>query len=319
LVTLEENQPEIMSTRKLLPVFAAIEDRAEPLTTPIDNANTPFFEVHSIEWLEMHREILNNSRRVIHFEIIWITKGEGWFHIDTSSYKITDHTLFLVHPSRVQRIETTGNINGFVVSFNTNLMYQSAESPGSSFFRDIITTFSIGRVLKLTDATTEKVLTNLLSEMTAEFECHKSLRMEILSGLLKVYLIYLHRMSGPLQIDMGNTKKIELYNRFQTLVERSFLSKKQVADYASDLSVTPSYLTEVVKRVSGYSASFHIRQRKLLEAKRLALYSSANMKEVAYYLGFDDLSHFSKYFKSVAGITFSEFKKGTIQKIATAS
>jgi len=306
-----------MSTKKLPPVFAAIQDLPLSLNTPIDNANAPFFEIHSLEWLEMHREILNQPRRVIHFEIIWITKGHGWFHIDTSSYRITDHTLFLVHPSRMQRIESAGEISGYVVSFNTSLMYQSAESPGSSFFHDIISTFSNGRVLKLTDARTTEVLANLLSEMTAEFECYNSLRMEILSGLLKIYLIYLQRMSGPLQFDMGKTKKIELYNKFQTLVERFFLSKKQVADYASDLSVTPSYLTEVVKRVSGNSASFHIRQRKLLEAKRLAIYSGANMKEVAYHLGFDDLSHFSKYFKSAAGITFTEFKRSGTRKMAT--
>ncbi len=45
------------------------------------------------------------------------------------------------------------------------------------------------------------------------------------------------------------------------------------------------------------------------EAKRLAMYSDANMKMVAYALGFEDPSHFSKFFKNAAGLNFSEYKK----------
>jgi AraC family transcriptional activator of pobA len=77
------------------------------------------------------------------------------------------------------------------------------------------------------------------------------------------------------------------------------------------ISVTPNYLTEVVKKVTGNSASYHIQQRMVQEAKRLAMYSDANMKDIAYTLGFDDLSHFSKFFKNAAGMNFTEFKKKT--------
>ena len=102
---------------------------------------------------------------------------------------------------------------------------------------------------------------------------------------------------------------MRLFNRFSAALDQQFRTMKQVAEYANELSVTPSYLTEVVKRISGYSASYHIQQRMVQEAKRLAIYDDANMKMVAYALGFDDLSHFSRFFKNAAGINFSQFKK----------
>ena len=47
----------------------------------------------------------------------------------------------------------------------------------------------------------------------------------------------------------------------------------------------------------------------MLEAKRQAAYSSLTMKEIAYQLGFDDIAHFSKFFKNVSGSSFTDFKK----------
>jgi AraC-like DNA-binding protein len=52
------------------------------------------------------------------------------------------------------------------------------------------------------------------------------------------------------------------------------------------------------------------------EAKRLAMYSDASMKMVAYTLGFDDLSHFSKFFKNVTGINFTQYKKSNFVRSA---
>jgi AraC family transcriptional activator of pobA len=63
---------------------------------------------------------------------------------------------------------------------------------------------------------------------------------------------------------------------------------------------------------TGFSAGHHIRQRVVLEAKRMGRYSDAGMKEIAYNLGFLDSAHFSSFFKTYGGINFSEFKRGAL-------
>ena len=82
-----------------------------------------------------------------------------------------------------------------------------------------------------------------------------------------------------------------------------------VSDYAGELFISPSYLNEIVKRISGFTASHHIQQRIVLEAKRLAIYSGSSMKEIAYLLGFEDIAYFSKYFKTFSGTNFRDFKR----------
>jgi AraC-like DNA-binding protein len=126
---------------------------------------------------------------------------------------------------------------------------------------------------------------------------------------MKVFLITLKRLSKAVRQQFASSRKMRLFINFSSKLEKNFLTKRLVAEYASELSVTPNYLTEVVKKITGYSASYHIQQRMVQEAKRLAMYSDANMKVIAYTLGFDDLSHFSKFFKNAAGMNFTEFKK----------
>ena len=96
------------------------------------------------------------------------------------------------------------------------------------------------------------------------------------------------------------------------LLDKNFKEKKMVAEYAAQLLVTPNYLNLIVKKNTGISAGHHIRQRIVLEAKRMGRYSGAGMKAIAYDLGFLDSAHFSKFFKTFGGTNFSEFKKGAL-------
>jgi AraC family transcriptional activator of pobA len=99
------------------------------------------------------------------------------------------------------------------------------------------------------------------------------------------------------------------------MTEMNFATRRAVADYASALCLSPNYLNETVKTVLGAPTSYHIQQRIMLEAKRLAVYSNYTMKQVAYHLGFDDLAHFSKFFKNASGECFSEFRRKSLSDV----
>ena len=63
------------------------------------------------------------------------------------------------------------------------------------------------------------------------------------------------------------------------------------------------------KKITGSTASHHIQQQIILEAKRQAMYFSTSMKQIAYNLGFDNIAHFSKFFKHNCGMNFTDFKR----------
>jgi YesN/AraC family two-component response regulator len=151
----------------------------------------------------------------------------------------------------------------------------------------------------------EEVVSKLMKEYSNFF----LLRAEILRGFLKIFLIYLTRQFEGTDHQAIQPRNIELVKQFLSLLEKQYTTKKMVTDYADQLAVTPNYLNEVVKKVSGFPASHHIQQRIVLEAKRQAAWSDVSMKEIAYGLGFDDVAHFSKFFKNVSGSSFTDFRK----------
>lgn len=106
---------------------------------------------------------------------------------------------------------------------------------------------------------------------------------------------------------IGSVKYI-LSNRFKHMIREHFKELKQVKEYASLLHITPLYLNEVMKEVTGFTASYWIYQEIILEAKRLLAYSDKDIREIAWELGYEDHAYFSRLFKKNTGITASAFR-----------
>lgn len=79
--------------------------------------------------------------------------------------------------------------------------------------------------------------------------------------------------------------------------------------YADHLSVTPNYLNTLCKKVTGKTVGKIIRNRIILEAKRLLVNSEYTISQIAYDLYFEDNSYFTKFFKANTGLSPIEFRK----------
>jgi AraC family transcriptional activator of pobA len=80
-----------------------------------------------------------------------------------------------------------------------------------------------------------------------------------------------------------------------------------VHDMADRLNISPGYLTDVLKQESGKTALEHIHIYLISEAKNRLL--GEDLSEIAYELGFENLSYFSRLFKKETGISPNTFKK----------
>lgn len=271
-----------------------------------------FFDISRIGSMDFEGDLQTVPVRCPHYQIVLISRGSGYFSIDLERYRIEDGAIYTIPPGRFHRLMPEGPLAGYVLSFNIDFLFLAIEGPGRPFFSEITSD------LKLVNMYLRKqgdlALETLLAEISREFEAHLLLRLEILSGLFKVFLIYMKRHSTGFRREDVSCPSIRLFNSFYAKLDNQFRTMKQVAHYASELFVSPSHLTVVVKKLTGHSASYHIKQRTVQEAKRLVLYSDADMKMVAYSLGFEDLSHFSKYFKSATGMNFTDFRKRTFIK-----
>lgn len=105
------------------------------------------------------------------------------------------------------------------------------------------------------------------------------------------------------------TQTYRLFREFRNQVEKLYKKKQSVGEYAEILNVTPKYLSEVIKKESGKTALQYIHQRIITEAKVLLRYTNRTSKEVAFSLGFNSPSHFSRFFKNKTGQSPSQFRR----------
>lgn len=87
-------------------------------------------------------------------------------------------------------------------------------------------------------------------------------------------------------------------------------ARNGVAAYASRLCVTPHYLTEVCRSVSGRPASYWIERFAMREVVMLLARRDLTLTSIAERQGFSSLSYFSRYVRSRLGITPSEYRSG---------
>lgn len=82
-----------------------------------------------------------------------------------------------------------------------------------------------------------------------------------------------------------------------------------VSYVASQLNISPGYLSDMLKQESGKTAIDHIHYYLISEAKNRLTNNEQSVSEIAYALGFENLSYFSRLFKKTTGISPVVFKK----------
>ncbi|WP_134089353.1 helix-turn-helix domain-containing protein [Olivibacter sp. XZL3] len=105
------------------------------------------------------------------------------------------------------------------------------------------------------------------------------------------------------------SRKEDIMLRFTKLVADNFKEERSVDFYAKKLFITPKYLSEVTKDVSGKTASAIIAEMVIMEAKSLLSIPSLTVIEIADFLNFSDMSFFGKYFKRYTGVNPTSYRK----------
>ena len=245
-----------------------------------------------------------------YYSIIWPLAGGGKHIIDFREYSIlTDH-VFFVSPKQVHQVIITSPFTGYVILFTSEFLDRN------SIRNDFISNLKLFQPIDETpplpiDKKTADKLGIFAESMISAFKDQPDMYLETTGAYLKLFLI---ECNGLCTLSPGsNLQNIEvsktLVRNFKDLVERQYMSSHQVKYYAETLNVTPNYLNEVIRTSINTPAKEFIQNRIILEAKRMALFTEKSAKEIGFDLGFEDPSHFSKFFKSNTGQSLQTFRE----------
>lgn len=99
-----------------------------------------------------------------------------------------------------------------------------------------------------------------------------------------------------------------LFNKFLNNLSNQDVRRMSVARYASELAVTPKYLTMVCRKYSGKCALDWIEQYTIEDIKYYLRSTDYSVKEITNLLGFTNMSYFGSYVRRHFGMSPSEFR-----------
>lgn len=98
-------------------------------------------------------------------------------------------------------------------------------------------------------------------------------------------------------------------NDFSKKVQLFYRKERKVLYYADKLHLSASYLSTVIKRVSGKTAAEWIDDYVILEAKALLKSTKLTIQQISDELNFSSQSFFGKYFKRITGLSPKEYRE----------
>lgn len=239
-------------------------------------------------------------------QLIFVSHGRGASLAEGTVVRFAPPALVVVPAGTVHGFEFEPGTHGFVVSMTDDLPREIAQrEPAVAALFENPATFELhGNLLCVTELAESFEM--LVREFARVLPGH-SLALE---GLLKVLLANALRLSHPgaESAEAAAGRHRPLVTRFRELVEGAFRNGWQLAEYAAALNVSQSRLRNACLTVTEQSPMQIVHARTLLEAKRQLLYTSASVREVAYALGFDDPSYFTRFFSQRTGISPRTFR-----------
>lgn len=268
----------------------------------------PAFKIYTIESvLTDHNSLHIEKHEQPDFEIIWIHEGAGIQKVNQCQYQLGANNIYCVYPGQHHQLIAMPGTKGFVISFTEDFLLYGGGERETGHTSYLVRDFLQAPELSLSYGTAED-MHDIVLLMMKEIQRYSLLRADILNKYLNIFMLYFRKELQDMEPHSIGKVSWSLVDKFFSALENDFKDHRTVGHYAKTLFVTPNYLNHLIKSRTGFSARYHIQQRILLAAKA-ALKERSSMKEIAFQLGFDDLAHFSKFFKNVSGLNFREFKR----------
>jgi len=97
--------------------------------------------------------------------------------------------------------------------------------------------------------------------------------------------------------------------QFKDMIERRYREGWPLARFAEELNISQGALRTACMNITGETPVKLIHDRIIIEAKRNLIYSDMSVAQIAYWLGFDDPSYFSRFFTKQTGERPATFRQ----------
>ncbi len=272
----------------------------------------------------IHLESIRNypvseiSSLVLDFYSISLKRGfNGKMKYGQQKYDFDDGIMFFMSPGQVFGIEVDKNEeithSGWVLFIHPDFLWKSPLARAIKLYEYF--GYSVNEALFLSEKE-EAMITGITENIEQEYRSNiDKFSQNVIIAQLELLLTYAERFYQRQFI----TRKIanhKTLDRLEDILAEYFdsgdLSRKglpTVQFVAEKLNISPNYLSELLKVLTGRSTRDHIHEKLMEKAKEKLSTTDMSVSEIAYELGFEHPQSFSKLFKLKSNLSPLEFRQ----------
>ena len=276
-------------------------------------------ELKTLGLLQLGKETaqrINDEVYSEYIKVFYLSPGYR-LHVDLTAYSIDRPSLLFVSPDQHLHLEQAGGDPGYLIFYNRDfycIQIHDEEVACDGLLFNNIHNMPIVRL----DEEDIPFFDHIFSQIINEFNLQDPSLEEMTRTYLKQIFIKSSRLWKRQNLDKALSEHqtdLEFFRKFTMLVETHFRKKHNVADYAEILGLAPKTITHKFKRLKLPLPNDVIKNRIILEAKRMLAYTDMTSKEIGYKLGYEDPAYFSRMFLQKAGETPSNFRTKFLSKV----
>ena len=239
-----------------------------------------------------------NIQRNNHYVFLLFEKGTARLMVDFEKITLAAGTIYYSFPGQIHHRVYDQQVQGWYLAVDTLLV--------STEFRNIFE----GKLGLQSPLTLNSKLFNQCNSILSIInnrigdESYTKFDSQVTTTLLQSFIgIVAGGYSQQHTFVQQKSRPEQITHQFKMMLAENFRSLKTPSAYAQKLNITENYLNETIKKNTGFPVSYWITNETLMEAKRMLFHATLNVKEIAYALGYDDPTYFSKVFKKYEGIS----------------
>lgn len=242
-----------------------------------------------------------------YFQLHFLVTGKITLQLDDQFYDLRAPLFILTPPSVPHAFFTEDDSDGHVLTVRQEIIWPIIEKlwPGSG---GAINAQSLCLSLE-SSPDTLSAINHCWPVVAQEFKHnHKGREMMLMTLAQTIFTLVLRE--APLNDHSAYSVRGEmhLFQRFNRMIDERFREHLTVPDYAHQLGVSDSRLTELCHRFANQPPKRLIFERLLREAKRELLYSSQTVHQISWSLGYKDPAYFSRFFNRMTGCSPSQYR-----------
>lgn len=270
------------------------------------SGHTDLFHINRIEEAKDHLKFPLAPHRKTVIDFIFLTQGSSIRSKGLDKYEFDSNTFFFLPALQISSHEFYSvDAAGFYCHFAPEILTRDLLQPG------FLTRFSflqfIGNPLVKVDSQTVAALLPILQRLEQQHLLEKP-AYTLVSAYLSALLLELQPFSTGTEKVKENAA-LRITQQYKDALVQHIYEKQSVSEYADILAVTPDYLNKCVKAATGKPAIDLLLDMVLMEAKALLRQTALSISEIAFKIGKEDPSDFTRFFRGRTGHTPSQYRQ----------